>query len=109
MTLHLNSHQRLTLESIFNHPTGGNVEWGRTLSLLEKLGTVAKEHNGKLVVTLGPETEVFNAPRGKDIDDQLTVDLRRMLTQAGFGPDGEAPVLDTHHRDNGNGQWGAPG
>jgi hypothetical protein len=41
---------------------------------------------------VGPETEVFEAPRGKDIDEQMAVDLRRMLRQAGFGPGGEAPA-----------------
>jgi hypothetical protein len=108
MTSHLSSHHRLTLEKIFTHPTGGNIEWRQTLSLLENLGTVAQEHNGKFAVTLGPETEVIEAPRGKDIDEQMVVDLRRMLTHAGFAPDGQAPVADTRRRDHGDGQWGAP-
>jgi hypothetical protein len=38
-------------------------------------------------VTLGPETEVFDPPRGKDIDQQMAVDLRRMLSNAGYAPD----------------------
>jgi len=29
---------------------------------------------------------VLQPPRGKDIDQQMIVDLRRMLTQAGFAP-----------------------
>jgi hypothetical protein len=37
-------------------------------------------------VTLGPETEVFDPPRGKDIDQQMAVDLRRMLANAGYAP-----------------------
>ena len=56
------------------------------LSLLEAVGTTAHEHNGKLKVTLGPETETFQPPRGKDIDEQMLVDLRRMLTGAGLAP-----------------------
>jgi hypothetical protein len=95
MTPHLSSHHRLTIDGIFNHPAGGNVQWRRTLSLLESVGTVTNEHNGKLSVTLGPETETFEVPRGKDIDEQLAVDLRRMLTHAGFAPDGAAAVSDT--------------
>jgi len=51
------------------------------LSLLEYLGTTTEERNGKFKVTLGPETEVLDAPRGKDIDEQMIVDLRRMLSQ----------------------------
>jgi hypothetical protein len=37
-------------------------------------------------VTLGSETETLRAPQGKDIDRQLIVDLRRMLTGAGLAP-----------------------
>jgi hypothetical protein len=37
-------------------------------------------------VTLGDETEVLEAPRGKDIDEQMVVDLRRLLRHAGLTP-----------------------
>ena len=56
------------------------------LSLIEAVGTAVEEHNGKLKVTIGSETEVLRAPHGKDIDQQLIVDLRRMLTGAGYAP-----------------------
>jgi hypothetical protein len=106
---HTSSHHRSTIEKIFDHPAGGNVEWRKVLSLLDDIGTVTEEHNGKFTVTLGPETEVLEAPRGKDIDEQLTVDLRRMLTHAGLAPSGDAPVTHTRRRDHGAGQWGEPG
>jgi hypothetical protein len=54
------------------------------LSLLETIGTATEEHNGKIKVTLGPEMEVLQPPRGKDIDVQMVLDLRRLLKQAGF-------------------------
>jgi hypothetical protein len=38
-------------------------------------------------VTLGPETEVITPPRGKDVDTQLLVGLRRMLRSAGLQPE----------------------
>jgi hypothetical protein len=82
----LGSHHRDTLEKIFSHPAGGNVEWRAVLSLLEAVGTVDDEHNGKLRVTLGDETEVLQPPRDKDVDAQMTVDLRRMLASAGLAP-----------------------
>ena len=91
MNSHLSSHHRLTIEKIFGHPAGGNIEWRQVLSLLEDLGSVKKEHNGKFTVTLGTETEVFEAPRGKDIDQQVIVDLRRMLRQAGCAPNDRTP------------------
>ena len=56
------------------------------LSLIEAVGTAEEEHNGKLKVTIGSETEVIHAPHGKDIDQQLIHDLRRMLSGAGYGP-----------------------
>jgi hypothetical protein len=82
----LGSHHSDTVEKIFGHPTSGNVEWRAVLSLLEAVGTVDEEHNGKVRVTLGDETEVFQPPRDKDIDTQMIVDLRRMLSNAGLAP-----------------------
>lgn len=83
----MSSHHRDTLGKIFSHPASGNVEWRDVLSLLEYVGTTTEERSGKLRVTLGPETEVLEVPRGKDIDEQAIVDLRRMLRQAGLPPD----------------------
>lgn len=109
MTPHVSSHHRLTIEKIFHHPAGGNIEWRQVLAMLEDLGTLTQEHNGKFTVTLGPETEVFEVPRGKDIDEQVTVDVRRMLRQAGYAPDDGTPTPDTRQRDHGDGQRGEPG
>ena len=88
MTTDLDSAHRDTLERIFSHPSSGNVEWRQVKSLLEAVGTVTEEHNGKLRVTLGDETEVLHPPHGKDIDQQMIVDLRRMLRRAGLAPAG---------------------
>jgi hypothetical protein len=82
----LGNHHRDTLEKIFSHSSSGNIEWRPVLSLLEALGTTSRLPNGKLRVELGPETEIFQPPSGKDIDEQMLVDLRRMLASAGFAP-----------------------
>jgi len=87
----LNSHHRDTIERIFSHPSSSNIEWRRVLSLLQAVGDVDEEHNGKFRVVIGPETEIMQRPEGKDIDQQMIVDLRRMLTQAGFVP-GDTPA-----------------
>ena len=87
MTGELGSHHRDTLKKLCNHPTSGNIEWRQVRSLLEAVGEVTEEHNGNLAVTLGGETEVLRPPHGKDIDRQLIVDLRRMLTRAGLSVD----------------------
>jgi hypothetical protein len=85
----LNPHHRDTLRKIFAHPGGGNVEWREVRALLESIGAAREEHNGKFKITIGDETEVVTAPRSKDIDHQLLVDLRRMLKGAGYAPDAE--------------------
>jgi hypothetical protein len=82
----LNNHHRDTLEKIFSHPSSAGIEWRQVLSLLEAVADTTEEHNGKVKVTLGQETEVLQPPRTKDIDQQMIVDLRRMLTRAGFAP-----------------------
>jgi hypothetical protein len=87
MTADLDHRHRDTLVKLFSHPSSANIEWRQVLSLLEAVGTTREEHNGKIKVTLGPETEVFDPPRGKDIDQQMAVDLRRMLSNAGYAPD----------------------
>jgi len=83
---HLSGHHRATVEKIFQHPVGHNIEWHDVRSLLERVATVEVEHDGRYRVTLGSETETFDVPRGHDIDTQMVVDLRRMLKGAGITP-----------------------
>ena len=80
----MNAEHEDTLEKILNHPASGNVEWRQVRSLLEAVGTVTDHHNGRVEVALGDETEVFDPPKDKDVDKPMIVDLRRMLTNAGF-------------------------
>jgi hypothetical protein len=83
---HLDSRHRDTLRQIFEHPTSHNIEWRAVMSLLEAVGTVTVRHDGKVSVKIGPELEFLEPPAGKDVDDQMVVDLRRMLTGAGYRP-----------------------
>ena len=82
---HLDNHHRNTLRQIFEHPVSHNIEWHAVTSLFEAIGTVTV-HGGKVTVTVGGERQIFDHPVGKDIDAQLVVDLRRMLTAAGYAP-----------------------
>jgi hypothetical protein len=81
---HLSNHHRTTLRQIFQHPASHNIEWRSVISLLETVGSVTENHDGKLAVTLGGETEYLDPPAHKDIDTQMVVDLRRMLGNAGL-------------------------
>ena len=85
---HLSNHHRTTLRQIFQHPISHNIEWHAVLSLLEAIGSVADRHDGKLSVTVGPERIFIDPPPHKDIDAQTVIDLRRMLTAAGYGAEG---------------------
>lgn len=83
--VNLNNRHRDTLLQIFQHPTSHNIQWHTVLSLLEAVGSVEQRHDGKIVFHVGAETEVLTPPRHKDIDVQQVVDLRRMLTNGGYG------------------------
>jgi hypothetical protein len=81
---HLDNRHRNTLRQIFEHPTSHNIEWHAVTSLLEAIGTVAAHHDGKVTVTVGSQTEIFDPPAGKDADVQMVIDLRRLLSNAGY-------------------------
>jgi hypothetical protein len=82
---HVSAHHRDTIRQIMRHPVSHDIDWRAVVALVEAVGHVERTHKGRLLVTLGDETETFEAPRHKDIDTQQVVDLRRMLRDAGFG------------------------
>ena len=89
--VHLNNHHRNTLREIFQHPVSHNIEWHAVVSLLKAIGSVVEHREGMVEVTVGSGSEFFDVPSHKDIDTQTVVDLRRLLSSAGYGPDiGEA-------------------
>jgi hypothetical protein len=87
-TTHLDRHHRSTAEAILSHPVSHNIEWREVLSLLEAIGDVTEEHNGKFKVAVGGETETLHRPNGKDVGEQMVVDLRRLLAAAGITAEG---------------------
>jgi len=80
----LNNHHRDTLMKIFQHPTSHNIEWRTVLSLLEAVGTVEENHDGKVRAHVGDTIIFLEKPRHKDIDVQQVLDLRHMLQDAGY-------------------------
>jgi hypothetical protein len=81
---HLSSHHRDTLLQIFEEPTDHNIEWHDVLSLLNEVGTVEEPHGNMFRLQVGSESSVFTRREGKDIDAQQVVDLRLLLTGAGY-------------------------
>ena len=85
--MELDGHHLATVEKIFGHPVSHNIQWHDVLSLLQSVAAVTEQRDNRYTVTLGSETETFDAPRGHDIDEQQVVDLRRMLKGAGITPE----------------------
>jgi len=83
---HLDNHHRNTLRQIFQHPVSHNIEWHAVTSLLEAIGTVEVHHDGQVAVTVGSQRAYLEHPAGKDIDEQMVLDLRAMLSRAGYEP-----------------------
>jgi hypothetical protein len=52
---------------------------------LGAVGSVTEQPHGKVAVVVGSETEFFDPPAHKDSDTQAVVNLRRMLSRAGYG------------------------
>lgn len=86
---HLSNHHRNTLRQIFQDPVSHNIEWHAVVSLLEAIGSVVEHRDDMVAVTVGSATEFFDVPAHKDIDTQTVADPRRMLSSAGYGPDGQ--------------------
>ena len=84
--VHLSNHHRTTLRQIFEHPVSHNIEWHAVTSLLDAIGTVEVHHDGQVAVQVGSERAFFTHPTGKDIDEQMVLDLRRLLSKAGYEP-----------------------
>jgi hypothetical protein len=81
---HLSGHHRDTLLQIFQTKTNHNVEWHDVVSLLGAIGSIEEQHDDMFLFRIGQETEVLRRPSDKDIDGQQLVDLRRILTSAGY-------------------------
>ncbi len=83
----LTGHHLVTAEKILAHPASHNIEWHDAAALVAEIGSITEESNGRFSVTIGDETQIFDRPRGKDLDTQQIVDLRKMLKSAGFTTD----------------------
>src|SRR6476619_4883584 len=68
--MNVNSDHQETLDAILGHRGGANIEWRRVRSLLEAVGTVREERNGKLEVVVGGDRLVLHPPHGKDVDEE---------------------------------------
>ena len=86
----LSGHHRTTLAQLFAHPVSHNVHWRDALSLLEAVGTVEQEHDGRVNVTVEGRSQSLHPPH-RHHEHALTaaqvLDLRRLLSGAGVTPE----------------------
>ncbi len=54
------------------------------MHLAEAIGAVEVRHDGKVKLTIGESSEVFD-PNHKDLNMEQIADLRRMIKAVGFG------------------------
>lgn len=88
----LSSHDRRTLDRIFQHPLTHNLDWREVVALLKSIGTADERHNGEVDLAVGSERLAMKKPHGKDVGADTVIDLRHLLERAGWSPD-EAPAL----------------
>lgn len=88
----LNNHHRDTVTALFAHPMSHNIRWVDVLSLIGAVGTVEDKHDGRTRLEVGGMAEVFDVHHHKDLATQDVIDVRHLLTQAGYGPDQGKPA-----------------
>ena len=77
---------RRVLETIFRHPTPGNLAWSEALHLIERLGTAQQEPNGKVLLAIGEHRHVLHQPHAKELTREEVTELRKFLEAAGTTP-----------------------
>ena len=80
-----------TVEALFRHPTAHNLEWADVVGLMEKIGAVTRLGNDRFGLVVGGEHYLLHKPHTKDLPSAEVVELRHLLTRAGWAP-GRPPV-----------------
>jgi hypothetical protein len=87
---------RRTLEALFRHPAARNLAWSDALHLVERLGSVHQEHNGRLLLVIGEQRHVLHEPHAKELNAEEVQQLRKFLEGAGVTP-ATVDVMDDDH------------
>lgn len=75
-----------TLDAIFRHPVPMNLAWSDALHLVERLGSVRQEPNGRLLLAIGEHRHVFHEPHEKALNPEAVQQLRKFLDSVGITP-----------------------
>ena len=82
----LSSANRRTLETFYRHPIAHNLDRIDVLALFTKLGSVEHGENGAVSYAIGDEHHRVAKTRGHSLMTDEVMDLRHLLTRAGWGP-----------------------
>jgi hypothetical protein len=88
-----------TLEAIFRHPVARNLAWSDALHLIEGLGAVRQEPNGRLLFAINEHRDVFHQPHDKELTADEIARLRKFLEGAGVRP-GAIEVIDEDRKQS---------
>jgi hypothetical protein len=77
---------RRTLDAIFRHPIPGNLAPADALHLIERLGSVHQEPNGRWLFAIGEQRHVFHQPHDKALSAEDVRQLRKFLEGVGVTP-----------------------
>ncbi len=84
---HLTGRHQDTLRHVLAHPLSHNVEWHSLVSLLREVGSV-EEHGEVVTIEAGGQRIVLTKPRGKDVEADDLVEVRRLLEDLGYRAQG---------------------
>ncbi len=82
---------RRTLDAVFRHPLSHNLAWRDVIALVSAIGGVEEKSNGDVLLRAGDEHLSIKKPHTKDLTTSDVMDLRHVLTRAGWSPDAAAP------------------
>jgi hypothetical protein len=77
---------RRTLEAIFRHPVPRNLAPADAVHLVERLGSVRQEPNGRWLFAIGEQRHVFHQPHDKALSAEDVQQLRKFLESVGVTP-----------------------
>lgn len=78
---------RKTLDTIYQHPMSHNLEWADVVALFAKLGSVEHKPNNEFVLAIDGDRQLLRKGHGKDLHTDDVVQVRHMLTRAGWSPE----------------------
>ncbi len=85
----MNHKHRAVLESIFAHPTSGNIDYKEVVHVLEALGAEIENKSGNRIgVTLNGHTVAFTHAH-HDLPKEEVMQIKKFLTTCGVTPDAE--------------------